>query len=100
MLGSIFAYRKATLYFVHTPGCPLCEEFRGPFAEFAVPLQREARVAAIDLTTITDLKSIPFEVVETPTIVLFAGGEEHRYPVTTAPATAAGLRAWYKERVR
>lgn len=100
-LGSIFAYKKATLYFVHMQGCPLCAEFRGPFAEFAAKLGVEARVAAVDLSTVTDLKkAVPFEITETPSIVLFTGGQEHRYSVTTAPATAAGLAAWYKERVR
>ena len=100
-LGSIFAYRRASLYFVHMPGCPLCAEFRGPFAEFAAGLKNgEARIAAIDLSTIKDLSAIPFKVVETPTIVLFCQGQEHRYPVTTAPATAAGLMKWYRERVR
>lgn len=97
-LGSIFAYKKATLYFVHMPGCPLCAEFRAPFAEFAVPLLNEARVASIDLSTVTDLKkAVPFEVTETPSIVLFVGGQEHRYPVTTSPSTAAALRAWYRK---
>jgi hypothetical protein len=66
-----------------------------------VPLLSEARVASIDLSTVTDLeKAVPFKVVETPAIVLFVGGREHRYPVTTSPSTAAGLRAWYRERVR
>lgn len=100
MLGSIFAYRKASLHFVHTPGCELCEEFRRPFAEFAAPLRAEAAITVTDLTTVTDLKSIPFTIIETPTIALFVDGEEHRYPVTVAPATAAGLLEWYKERVR